>query len=228
MVDSVVALIPAYSHIDWRLNAALRKFALPVLSVHGCSDLVKARSRLLTDALKSDAQRFLFIDADMVPTLEQLERLIRSELVGPQQSVTGCYFTQPGFVAAVAADNSPLELNGAQRFVKGIVAGMGFASVHRETVQQIASCLPEVTDARGDRWHPFFLPFIAEHEVEGSGVVSEYYPEDYSFWWRVKALGKAQLWIDTHMVVGHVRQVVLGAEHQGDLPKDSAIKEYVK
>jgi len=208
----VLVLIPAYSHIDWRLSDVLRKFGLPVLSVHGCSDLVKARSRLLSDALKTDAERFLFVDADMVPTQQQLELMVRAERVGPEHALTGCYFTEPGFIAAIAENDSPIQLNGAERFVKGLVAGMGFASVHRETVERIANRLPAVSDATGARWHPFFLPFIVGHEVEEVGQVNEYYPEDYSFWWRVRALGDAQLWIDTHLLVGHVRHLVLGAE----------------
>jgi hypothetical protein len=205
-----LVLIPAYSHIDWRLSEVLKRSGLPCLLVHGCSDLVKARSRLLTDALRVDTHRFLFVDADMVPTPAQLDELATSSHVTSTSALTGCYLTQPDFIAAIAEDNQPIELEAEVRLIRGVAAGMGFAAVSRETVERIASKLPMVRDANGDRWHPFFLPFLVKHERSEELGGDEYYPEDYSFWWRVRALGEAQLWIDTHMVVGHVRQMILG------------------
>jgi hypothetical protein len=89
-VDSrSLALIPAYSHIDWRLLESLRKLGIPYIHVHGCSDLVRARSRLLGDGMRTQADRFLFIDSDTVATPDEIVRLAESERLSETSAVSG-------------------------------------------------------------------------------------------------------------------------------------------
>jgi|GEM_PF-3843001 len=208
-MNEVIALIPAFSHVHWRLAEALRKAHMPIIMVHGCSDLVRARSRLLCDALKTRADTFLFIDADIMATPEQLLELAQSKKVDEFNCVTGCYFVRPGHLAAVPNDpEAEIHIFGDERYLPAVVAGMGFAAVHRSTIEKIRASEPVVRDPGGDEWTPFFLPFVLKHEVDGE-VVNEYVPEDYSFWWRIKMAAKAQLWLDTALPVGHVKENVL-------------------
>lgn len=202
----VVALIPAYSHIDWRLSRALRRVGLPFIEINGCSDLVRARSQLLADGLKTDAERFLFIDADMAPSADQIVALAESEKVTPTDAVTGLYRGRPSKLAVQCEE--PFEPRGPRRFVPFLVAGMGFAAVHRETLETVRSTIPEVRDGDGNPWHPFFLPVVVNFEQDGQEL-HQYLPEDYSFWWRLRTGSEVNLWLDTHLCIGHVKQEIL-------------------
>jgi hypothetical protein len=123
-----LALIPAYSHIDHRLVRVLRGLGIPYMELYGCSDLVKARSSLLSEALKTDADRFLLIDSDILPSAEDVMALAESPKLDQSNAVCGCYVTgQVDHLAAYAA-NGPVELGGKERFVEMIVGGLGFAA----------------------------------------------------------------------------------------------------
>lgn len=198
-----LALIPAYSHVDYRLLKVLRAVGMPCLEVYGCSDLVRARSGLLSDALNTDADRFVFIDADVLPTEQDLIELAESSKVDGHNAVSGCYIARPGKIAAQPLDET-LTLFAEERFAPMLVAGMGFAAVHREAVQRLQASLPSLEDDRGRVWQPFFLPAVVEQQTP-EGLLREYLPEDYSFWWRLRH-AEVNLWIDTHLVVGHVKQ----------------------
>ncbi len=194
-------LIPAYSHIDWRLAAAIRDSGLPHIHIHGCSDLVRARSRLLSDALAMPFDRFLFVDSDIIPTAAQLAALAGSERVTGTAAVTGAYAVGAGQVAANSMKGTAIDLPAAERYVAALVAGMGFAAVSRVSVERLAATLPTVTDPDGKTWKPFFLPMLV-------GDTHEYLSEDYAFWWRLRDAG-TQLWLDTSLVVGHCRSRVV-------------------
>jgi DNA-binding transcriptional LysR family regulator len=192
-----VALIPAYSHIDHRLLDALRLVGIPNIAIHGCSDLVRARCRLLSDALRTGARRFVFVDADMVPMAGQLTELIESD----RDAVSGTYAVGGGQVAASTMAGKVVELPSPERFIACLVAGMGFASVSREVVERLAEKLPTVRDPNGHQWKPFFLPMLV-------GETNEYLSEDYAFWWRLREHAGVQLWLDTSLVVGHCKPTV--------------------
>lgn len=182
---------------------------MPYLQVHGCSDLVRARSRLLTDGMKTPADRFILIDSDMGPTADDLVSLATSERVGPTSAVSGCYVTETGTVAAVTEGIDSACTHGDPRFIPLLVAGLGFAAVSRTTVETIAEAIGTVRDKSGEQWHPFFLPFVLDHNLPDGTRTREYVPEDYSFWWRMKTIAKAKLWLDTHLAVGHLKQQLL-------------------
>jgi hypothetical protein len=200
----VLVLIPVYSHLAHQLAQALAHVGVPRNEIFGVSDLVRARSVLLSDALETDAQRFVFLDADVVPTPQDLHDLIHSSKVDQNNAVSGCYLSRPDQLAVQSAVDT-VELFGDQRFVPMLWAGMGFASVHRAAVERVRASLPRVEGEDNTSWYPFFLPMVLEHPADEATVgFTEYLAEDLSFWWRLRQVG-VSLWIDTHLVVGHAK-----------------------
>jgi hypothetical protein len=204
-----LGLVPAWSHLDWRLSKVLKSIGLPYVQLHGCSDLPKARSRLLSDAMRTPAEVFVLIDSDMVPTPEHFDRLVNSEKLDASNAISGCYLVGTGDRVAAAAD-APLEvtIGGDTRYVDVAFAGAGFAAVDRRSVEMLDQGLPLVRDPQGDTWRPYFVPFLLDQGPEAGGE-HIYVPEDYSFWWRLKAIAKTQLWLDTSVAVGHAKLSVL-------------------
>jgi hypothetical protein len=77
-------------------------------------------------------------------------------------------------------------------------AGLGFAAIHRESLERVARALPTI---EGDTapWQPFCVPF-----VDGS----TYYADDRSLWERLRRLGVG-LVADRLLTVGHAAELVL-------------------
>jgi len=200
-----LVLIPAYSHVDHRLLRVLRRLGLPHLEVFGCSDLVRARSGLVSDGLQTEADRFVFIDADILPSEDDVVQLAESNKLDAHNAVSGCYEFRPGKLAAQCEDDDP-TLFCPERFTPLLVAGMGFAVVHRDAVERVRTSLPQLEDDTQKIWYPFFLPAVVQQQTT-DGLMQEYLPEDYSFWWRLR-LAQTNLWLDTHLIVGHVKQSV--------------------
>jgi hypothetical protein len=203
-----IAVIPAYSHVDRRLTDALKRTGMPAIYVHGCSDLVKARCRLLTDALATSADSFVFIDADMTPSSEQIVELAESERLDDDNALTGAYVVGGDRIAAIAMNGAAFELPTPERYVRCLVAGMGFAAVTRRAVERLRAALPTVLDREGCRWHPYFLPLLVEHDSE-EGTIAEYLSEDYAFWYRLRAMAGVELWLDSNLSIGHCKATVL-------------------
>lgn len=200
-----LALIPAYTPADDRLLSALGANGVPFHVHRRCSDLPKARSQLLTLGLEqSDAERFLLADADMVPTEAQVAALLESEMFDERDAVTGAYALRDGRCAFLPEDiDAPVEL-GKAGFVPLQAAGLGFALVHRKSLEAIAERLPRVTNA-GAPWWPFCVPFwrnAATVDTLPPVETAEYVPEDYALWQRHRWAG-GRLWLATDLLVGH-------------------------
>jgi hypothetical protein len=188
------ALIPAYSHVDRRLTEALGQAGVPYHAFHECSDLPKARSQLISAGLaQTDADVFVLIDSDMTPSAAQIAALIGSPKLGPTSAVSGAYPTRTGQLACRPKDLSANIELGAPGFTELEAAGLGFCAITRASLEAVASCLVEVVEQAGN-WRPFCVPY-----VEGP----RYYPDDYSLWRRVAALGHS-LWLDNALLVPHV------------------------
>jgi hypothetical protein len=202
-----LALIPAYSNIDRRLASTLRDIGIPYLVVHGCADLPKARSRLLSDGLRTEADAFVFIDADIVASAEQIAALVHSEKLDPDNAVSGCYLIGEK-IAAMGTEPMAVLMNGEPRFHRILLAGMGFAAVHRETAERLTTALAPVQDGDGEQWIPYFVPFILEQQGPDGELLRQYMSEDYAFWFRISTVAKAQLWLDSHVAPGHVKEAI--------------------
>lgn len=198
-----LAVIPAYSHIDYRLQAALLEARVPFVPLHGCSDLPKVRSQLLTLGLQQATERLLLIDADIVPSPEQLRALAESPLVTPEQALTGLYPIRDRGASATggrgwAVDAVDGDAADAADVFAARWAGLGFCAVHVESLFRVSDTLPTIRWPEMD-WKPFCVPL-----VEGSS----YYPDDRVLWHRL-ALTGTRLVASNALRVGHVASVVL-------------------
>jgi len=199
-----LAIIPAYCHIDHRLMAALLDSHVPFLPLHGCSDLPKVRSQLITLALGQASERLLFIDADVVPRPEQLRELAESALVTPEQALTGLYPIRDARATAAggrgwAVDAEAGESPETAAVFRARWAGLGFAAVHVESLARVGEQLPTIAWPEMS-WKPYCVPL-----VEGG----TYYPDDRVLWHRL-ALTGTRLVASNALRVGHVASVVLG------------------
>lgn len=206
-VLKALALIPAYSHVDHRLQQALVRAGVPWNPFYECSDLPKARSQLLTLGLEqSDADVFLLVDSDMAPAPGQIERLLSSPILTATSSVTGIYLTRDDKLSV-----SPVYPERCTPGQPGYSvcwhAGLGFAAVHRGALEAIAGKLPRVDGA----WWPFCVPLLRKAS-DGS---YSYHADDHSFWERSLDAGLT-LWADHELVIPHVqrrpRSVTFGSE----------------
>jgi len=205
-----VITIPVRDQVNGALRSALEGAGLPWLPVYGMSDLPRARSVLLTLALRdSNADRILCIDADIVPTVEQIHRLAQHPRVDEQGAVTGLYSLRSGKGWACYAPeeipndagivNERLPWDGCRR-AEG--AGLGFACISRASLLRVRDMLPRLVDPELT-WWPFCVPFI-----EQSNGTPEYRADDWSLWRRLATSG-TQLWADPALVVGHQALVTL-------------------
>lgn len=197
----VIALIPAYTHVDHRLQEALANVGLGWKALYECSDLPKARSQLLTFGLeRTDADVFVLLDSDIVPTPPQLVQLINSERLGELSAVTAAYSTRDGRCAFVPKDlDATVEL-GSPGFTELSGGGLGCAVITRATLADIASTLPRITNTPS-QWWPFCLPF-----TRMTGEECDYFPDDFAFWRRLLDVGgkRGKLWLDQELLVHHV------------------------
>jgi hypothetical protein len=201
-----LVIIPAYTHIDHRLMAALLEARLPVLPLHGSSDLPRARSVLISLALERDPERVLFIDSDTVATAEQLAELAESDLVTPEQALTGLYpirdtrATAAGGATWAVDAVDPMAAGAGAPLFAANWAGLGFAAVSAESLRRVGATLPDIV---GDEvpWKPYCVPFF-------DGAAGRYYPDDRALWWRLARTG-TRLAASASLKVGHAAQVVL-------------------
>lgn len=199
-----VAIIPAYSHIDHKLMMALLEARVALMPLHGSSDLPRARSLLITMALRQEPERVLFIDSDIVPTAEQIVELATSPLVTPTQALTGLYPIRDtrataGGGAAWAVDAVDPETAEGKPVFAAHWAGLGFAAVHADSLRAVAETLPFIDQGVDAPWRPFCVPMVLD------GV---YYADDRVLWWRLAQTG-TRLAASASLKVGHVASVVL-------------------
>lgn len=195
-----LALIPAYTHIDDRLLDALAATNTPFHAARRCSDLPKARSLLLTLALEqSKAEVFLLIDSDMVPTAEQMTRLVESPKLTEFSAVSGAYALSDGRSAFMPMNLAETVELGVPGYTELRGSGLGFAAVHRHSLVNITRQLPRITNTGPQSWWPFCVPVVHVSNSAGEG---SYYPDDYSLWLRHGEEG-GTLWLDRELLVAH-------------------------
>lgn len=192
------ALIPAYTHIDDRLQDALGRAGVPYHAVYRSSDLPRARSVLLTQGLdQTQADAFLLIDSDIVPTPAQIAQLMASDRLTELDAVSGAYALRDGRSAFVPVDLDQTVMLGQPGFTELASAGLGFAAIHRTALLAIAERLPRITNT-GPAWWPFCIPGYV-HQTDGT---AHYLPDDYVLWARHRDMG-GSLWLDQELCVAH-------------------------
>lgn len=194
-------IIPAYSHVDHRLERAMLEAGLPWLALHEHSDLPRVRSLLIEQALRTDAERVVLIDADVVPTAGVLRALAEAEGVTPDCAVWGMYPLREGDRWSV----NPLDPAAANQAIREgrsfpiRTGGLGLCAIHRESLERAGAELPTVREESGLEWRPFCVPFVRD---------STYFADDGSLCQRLYETG-TELWCDPRLRAGHVvREVV--------------------
>lgn len=201
MAPETIITIPVREHINRALRSALDASGMPWLPIYEMSDLPRARSYLVTAALRdTDAQRVLFVDADIVATAGELARLAAHERVSDTGAVTGLYAMRSGRTWACHAPDERVEPDGCRR---AEFAGLGYACISRASLLRVQQTLPRLHDPEVGEWWPFCVPFVGDRDGK-----PEYCADDVSLWRRLEATG-TQLWADTRLVVGHVAQITL-------------------
>jgi len=196
-------IIPAYTHVDHRLERAMLESQLPWLTLHEHSDLPRARSLLIEQALRTEAERVLLVDADVVPSPEVLVSLAEADGVTPQQAVWGMYPLREGDRWSVnpfdAAEADAAIREGRSFPIR--TGGLGLCAIHRESLVRLGGALPTVREESGLEWRPFCVPFVRD------GV---YHADDGSLCARLTETG-TELWCDPRLRGGHVVRSVITA-----------------
>lgn len=173
----------------------------------GDSLVARARNRLCADFLASDCTHLLFLDTDLIFSVEHIERLISHGWEKDLGLVCGLYAKKQRELAWVCnLLDTPEEpqANGLQR-VK--YAGTGCMMIPRGILDLMRARWPEIEyhpddgDAPGVKWDFFGTG------VRDFGGRRRYLSEDWLFCQRVLDLGK-DIWMDTQVVLKHVGEAV--------------------
>lgn len=196
---STIITLPVRDDVNRRLRESLKASGLPWLPMYGMSDLPRARSLLITRALRLGAERVVFIDADIIATHEQILALAAHPRLSSEGAVTGLYSARGGQAWACDADPDSPEPDGC---LPARTAGLGFAVVTRDSLLRVGETLPELED-EGEKWTPYCLPFIGEHEGK-----PKYFAEDIALWKRLSTTG-TRAWADPALTVGHLTEMAI-------------------
>lgn len=205
-----VVITPAHSHVDHRLERAIAESKLPALPLYEHSDLPRARSVLIEQALASGAERIILVDSDTVPTPGVLHALAEAEGVTPECAVWGMYPLREGLqwnVNPLDHVEADLAIREGRSF-RIRTGGLGLCAIHRESLERVGARLPWVREAEGIAWRPFCVPFLrVSDSVNGAGEAT-YYADDGSLCVRLGESG-TELWCDPRLRAGHVVRGVL-------------------
>jgi hypothetical protein len=137
--DNVAVVMPVYSHVNYRLQNLLLTMQVPCIQNFGTSVIALARSVLASRCLKTDIQRFVWLDADMVLKPDDLMQLATEE----KPLVSGVYVSSNAEpCVGVASTEQVLPETG---YMPIEWAGMGCVTMHRsvlETVCENMAMLP--------------------------------------------------------------------------------------
>jgi hypothetical protein len=199
--SEAVVTLPVRDHINRVLRSSLDESGLPWLPLYEMSDLPRARSYLVTQAVESGAKRVVFLDADIVVSADEIRQLAAHPRVSDVGAVTGLYAMRDGQRWACHAPDERVEPDGCRR---AVYAGLGFACISRAALLRVREGLPELRDAKVGSWWPYCVPTLGE----AAGGFPEYCADDLSLWRRLAESG-TQLWADTRLVAGHVAAITL-------------------
>jgi hypothetical protein len=202
---SIFVGIPTY---DGKLNiklaytlAALMPVALKhgitikLGHVSGCSIITMARNMLVDQFLKSDCTELLFIDADVVPTPEDILRLVAQS--GDKDVTAGMYPRRAKdrkfFLDFHLDDAGDLEFEGAMMRANRV--GTGFMLIRRHVIEQLAESAVKYLgqDGVGEVANVF----------EFSMLDGKFVGEDYTFCDKATAAG-FKVWVDVEICLPHI------------------------
>lgn len=162
--------------------------------IKGSAIVTKARDEVLNLFLESDADRLLWIDDDMIWTVDDFLRLLA---LSTRYDVIGA-----GYAARKDPPTFYLKLNDTQTIesdslgmlkIEGM--GLGFTMVRRHVIEELAATKPTMRDQlTGKRLASVFRTDIHEGNFRG---------EDMAFFADVRALGY-DVYLDPHIKLQHV------------------------
>lgn len=210
--DQILITLPVRDDINRGLRETLKGTGIPYLPVYGMSDLPRARSLLITRALRLGATVVVFIDADIVASSEQILALAHHARLSARSAVTGLYAVRSGQSWACDADPDKPAKDGC---LPGRTAGLGFAAMTRASLMRVGKTLPDLEDveAPGQTWKPYCLPYLRKR-----GRKHEYLSEDIALWCRLAATG-TKMWADPKLTVGHLTQAAIYSPRDSGSPQ---------
>ena len=167
--------------------------------------ICRARSMAASDFLRQYRKLdvLVFVDADMVFTPEDLDRVVA--LARQKKAVAGGGYpirrAQEGWPAVrlLDGDAEPLTFGPEQPPRKVRYAGTGFLAIHRRVLEKLVKAQPFCTASVTTGFWPIFQPFPFQHP-NGEW---EYLGEDWAFSQRVYQAG-LECWMDMSLDIGHM------------------------
>lgn len=203
--------LPVYGGYDPHFTACLmnlithRPCEMIVRPHVGDSLVARARNRLAAQFLRSDATHLLFLDTDLIFSVDQVARLIAHDV----PLVAGLYPKKQkelGWVCNTLDEPQETRENG---LLPMKYAGTGCLLVAREVFYRMIENLPGIEydpddgDAPGVAWD-FFATGVWKCPNSGR---RRYLSEDWFFCQRARDLG-IEVLVDTQVVLKHVGQAV--------------------
>lgn len=163
--------------------------------VSGCSIITMARNSLVHQFLKSDCTELLFIDADVIPTVDDIMRLLAQST---DRALTAGMYPRRAkdkkfFLDFYLDEQDELVFDGSMMRVNRV--GTGFMWINRHVVEEIANQSQTYLgpDGAGQIQNVF----------EFSLMDGKFVGEDYNFCDKVGMLGY-EAWIDVEICLPHV------------------------
>ena len=172
-------------------------------TVRGDADVGRARNVAASGFLRSDADVFLSIDADIYFTAQDAINLCRKcadgyDIIGALYMTRGIKNVQPAQLLGVG--NQVTFLPGEKPVPVKYLA-TGFMAVHRKVFEKLTEH-PEVKLCMQSTPHPFYT-FYLQKTIPWPNDVNLYLSEDYAFCHRAAEMG-LQVHLDPTVRLGHV------------------------
>ena len=173
----------------------------------GDSLVARARNRLCAEFLASDCTHLLFLDTDLIFSVDHIARLVQHAQFPELKVICGLNPKKQlelGWVCNVFDEEQPVHEDGLQR-VK--YAGTGCMLIARSLLNDMRLALPEIEydpdegDSPGIKWD-FFTTGVRVFNGR-----RRYLSEDWMFCQRILDLGH-DIWMDTQIVLKHVGEMV--------------------
>lgn len=203
MIQPII-LVPAHTSLHHALHQAITHSGLDCEVLYGHSDLPKARSVLLTNAMQQSRSRVILVDSDTLVTPEALQYLAQTGDVHSDQAVCGRYVLknrEQWSVDAVDPENVPL---GTGKLFEVKRCGLGVMSVSLESLLRVAEHTGPVTEEQGGgQWFPFCVPQLSQ---DGEHV--RYQADDFSFCARLAQSG-TKIMCKENLIAGHAMTTIV-------------------
>lgn len=198
----VMLAMPCGPQVPWQTMMSLtdtclelhrRGIQFRIKIVSGCSLVDRARTKIVHEFLKTDADRLFMLDSDMVWTPADALRLLA---LSTQMKMVGALYPMKSDPPTFQFNWDEERLHPNEFGCLPILGmGLGFAIVQRSVIEALAKQAPK-------------LVYPAESEREArvfrcTDDGNEYSGEDMAFCADVRALGH-EVWVDPEITLGHV------------------------